>query len=73
MGNVHLHGLGKAALDRLGQFLRRRVREGARDGADDRFDEFRLVADVDAMKVPAKGDLVATTAASRWVSALQPM
>ena len=49
----------KPPLNRLGQFRRRRVREGARDGADNRFGELRLVADVDALKVPAKGDLIA--------------
>ena len=58
-GNAHLHGLGKAPLDRLGQFRGRRVGEGARDGADDRLGELRLVADVDALKVPAQRDLVA--------------
>jgi hypothetical protein len=57
--NADLHGLGKAPLNRLGQFRRRRVRKGARDGAGNRFNELRLVANVDALKVAAKGDLVA--------------
>ena len=57
--NAHLHRLSQAALNRLGEFRRWCVREGARDGADNRLGELRLVADVDALKVPAKGDLVA--------------
>ena len=57
--NAHLHGLGKTLLDRLGQLRRRRIREGARDGTDNRLGQLRLVADVDALQVPAQRDLIA--------------
>ena len=72
-GDVHLRALGKAALHRLGQLLRRRAGKLSRDGADEELDEFRPVAHVDVMELAAKGDLVAPGAASRCVSALQPM
>jgi hypothetical protein len=54
-----LHGFRKALLDGLGQVRRRCVRESTRDGADNRFSEFRLVAHVDAGKILAQGDLIA--------------
>jgi hypothetical protein len=57
--NVHLRGLGEAALHRLRQLLRRCVRDGTRDGSDEHRDEFRPVAHVDAMQVPPQRDLVA--------------
>ena len=57
--DVHLRALGKAALHRLCQLLRRRAGELSRQCADEEFDEFRPVAHVDVMELAAKGDLVA--------------
>ncbi len=58
-GHADLHGFRKPPLNRLRQLRGRRIREGARDGADDCFREFRFVADVDALKVAPECDLVA--------------
>jgi len=50
---------GKAALDFLCQFLRRRAGKLSCDRPDKDFDEFRPVAHVDVMKLTAQSDLVA--------------
>ena len=41
------------------ELLGRSVRVFSRDGSDKDFDEFRSVAHVDVMELPAKGDLIA--------------
>ena len=51
--------LGKAALDRLRQFLGRGAGELSRNGADEDLDELRPVAHVDVMQLAAQGDFVA--------------
>ena len=58
-GDVHLRSLGAAAFHRFCHFLRRSVGIFSRDGPDKDFDEFRPVAHVDVMQLPAKGDLIA--------------
>src|SRR5436189_156718 len=57
--NVHLRTLGEAALDFLGQFLRRGAGKLSCDRPDEDFDELRPVAHVDVMQLTAQGDLVA--------------
>jgi hypothetical protein len=58
-GNARLQRLANTALDGCGELRERRVREGAGDGANDRLGEFRMVAEIDAGKIPSKRDLVA--------------
>ena len=53
-GNADLHGFGQTLFNGFGHFRSRRAGEGTCDGPDDRFGEFRLVAQVDAGKVLAQ-------------------
>ena len=57
--HADVHGVGEALLDGLRQFRRRRVREHAREGADESLEDLRMAAHVDQRQILAKRDLVA--------------
>jgi hypothetical protein len=57
-GDVDLRALGKAALHRLFQLVRRRTGKLSLQSADQEFDEFRPVAHIDVMELAAKGNLI---------------